>query len=142
MIYIYDIIYKQIIYLISLIIYHTYNIQIYHKSYTAIFIYLAFSYLAEAVVILLSPRRYILDFLILAAALSGNGQSAKSQVFTTSILPYQNKINKSSAAAANFLFLNFASYHSFFNTQTQHSKFGHGSGRILNFEFRQQPSII
>ena len=42
-----------------------------------------------AVIIMPSPRDHILDFFSLAAALSGNGQSAKSKFLTTitSLIP-------------------------------------------------------
>ena len=43
-----------------------------------------FLYLAETVILMPGQRNNILDFLDLAAALSGNGQSAKSQFLTTS----------------------------------------------------------
>ena len=52
--------------------------------YTVIFLYLSFSYLAETVTIMPSPRNHILDSFRLAAALSGNGWSAKSMSLTTS----------------------------------------------------------
>ena len=44
------------------------------------------------------------------------------------------KIQISTAAAAEFLFLNFAKYQYVFNTNFQSSKFGRASGQILNFE--------
>ena len=72
--------------------------------YTHFFLYLASLYLADAFIIIPSPRNHILDFS--AAALSGNGQSAKSMFFLPPVLLlYQNL------------------------------KFGRGSGRVLNFEF-------
>ena len=52
--------------------------------YTVKLLYLAFLYLAESVILMPSPRNHILDVFNLAAALSGNGQSAKSKFFTTS----------------------------------------------------------
>ena len=58
-------------------------IYIYIYTYSQ-FIYLALLYLVEAVIIMPSPRNHILDFLNLAVALSGNGQSAKSKFSTTS----------------------------------------------------------
>ena len=48
-------------------------------------LYLAFLYLAEAVIIMPSPRNNIWDLFNLAAALSVNGQSAKSKLITTII---------------------------------------------------------
>ena len=60
----------------------------YMYSYVLVYIqpivlHLAFLYLAEAVIIMPSPRNHVFVF-DLAAALSGNGQSAKPKLFTTS----------------------------------------------------------
>ena len=57
---------------------------LYYCSYTVIFLYLASLYLAEANMIMPSPRNHISEFFSLAAALSGNGQSTKSKLLTTS----------------------------------------------------------
>ena len=67
------------------------------------FLYLAFLYLADAVIIMPSPRNHILDSFSLAAALSGNGQSAKSKFITTSTsLVPKLKSQNSTATAAEF----------------------------------------
>ena len=57
--------------------------------------------------------------------------------FASYLYLFNAKIKKidSAAAAAEIRFLNFASYHNLFNTKTRNSKFGRGSGRILDFEF-------
>ena len=89
---------------------------------TGTFLYLTFFYSAEAIIIMPSPRNHSLDFLHLAAALSGNGQSAKSKFLTTSTsLVPKLKIQNSAAVATEISFLIFASYHYFFNTKIQNS---------------------
>ena len=107
------------------------------RKYTDIFfiLYLAFLYLAEADLIIPSPRNHTWGFLILATALSGNGQSVKSKVFTTiTFLIPTFKIRKTDAAPTEFWILSFASYNYFFNSKIQNSKIGRGSGRVFNFE--------
>ena len=47
-------------------------------------LYVAVLYLAEAVITMPSPRNHVLDRLTLAAALSGNRQSATSEFLNTS----------------------------------------------------------
>ena len=70
----------------------------YAEGHTAqLVLYLAFVYLAEAVIIMPSPRNQILDFFDLAAAPSGNGQSAKSKFFYYQYL-VNTKIQNSAAA--------------------------------------------
>ena len=67
-------------------------------------LYVVFLYLAEAFIIMPSPRNHMFFVLfILAAALSGNGSSAKSKFVTTStsLIP-KLKIQKSAAAASKF----------------------------------------
>ena len=63
------------------------------------FVYLAFLYLAEAVMIMPSLRNHILYYFNLAAALSGNGQSAKSKLLTaiTSLISkFKNQLQQRS----------------------------------------------
>ena len=83
---------------------------------TVDFLYLAFFYLAEAVMIMPSPRNHILNFFNLAVALSGNGQPAKCK-FLTAITYSNTKIQSSAATAAEFLILNFGSSHYSFDTK-------------------------
>ena len=81
-----------------------------------------------------SPRNHILDLFNLAAALSGNDQSAKSRLFTktTSCVP-KFKIQNSAAAAAEFFILTVASYHYFFDTPIKKSAAAAARFRIFNF---------
>ena len=92
------------------------------NTLTVDFLYLAFLYLAEAIIIMPSPRNHILDFLNLAAALSGNGQSAKSKFFFTiaSLIP-KLKIRPRQRPTFEFKLLDFASYQYYFNTKVQKS---------------------
>ena len=69
------------------------------------FLHLAFLYLAETVIIMPSPRNHILDSVNLAAALSGNGQFAKSKCFNYKC--FYIKIQNTEAAAAEFSTLDF-----------------------------------
>ena len=91
-------------------------------SRTVIFLYLATLYLAEAVIKMPSPRNHILGFVNLAPALSGNGQSAKSKLFTTitSLVP-NFKVRPLLAPIASSI------------PKKRNPKFGRGSGRVLNF---------
>ena len=56
-----------------------YSLYIQSISITVIFLYLAFLYLAEAVIIMPSPRNHIWDVFSLAAAHSEKNQSAESE---------------------------------------------------------------
>ena len=80
---------------------------------------------------MLSPRNQIEDLFYLAVALSGNGQSAKSKLFTTStsLIP-QIKIRNSEFGRGSGRVLNYTSYDHSFGTKIQNLQFGRTGGRF------------
>ena len=93
----------------------------YNYIHTVIFIFDIFIFGRGGYTNAQPAKSYFLLF-NLAAALSGNGPSAKSKCLTTSASLIPNlKIIISVAAAAEILFLTCVSYHGFFNTKNKYS---------------------